>query len=379
MVLLLEEEKDMLRTHASLRLLALIVAGIAIGPAAFAQDDAFGNWPEGASPRIIGKRVADNFIVRPYRAQSDPTKAHLGIIYPEVCTWYGALTVADLTGEKELRARLLKKLDQLMTPPDSGMISQSPHVDFRVFGALPLEAYIQTKEQKYLDLGRGFADRQWDEPTPDGNTREARYWIDDMYMITIVQVQAFRATHDPKYIDRAALAMAAYLDKLQQPNGLFYHALDTPFYWGRGNGWVAAGMAELLRSLPEKHPRRARILEGYRKMMESLIKYQGEDGLWRQLIDKPEAWSETSGTGMFTFAMVTGVKSGWLDRRTYGKAARAGWLGLVRNLDKDANVANVCAGTNKLNDLDHYLNRPRNTGDLHGQAPILWSASALLR
>ena len=369
----------MLRTHASLRLLALIVAGTAIGSAAFAEDDALGNWPVGASPRTVGKRVAENFIVRPYRAQSDPTKAHLGIIYPEVCTWYGALTVAQLTGEKDLRARLLGKLDRLMTPPDSGMISQSPHVDFRVFGALPLEAYIQTKEQKYLDLGRGFADRQWDEPTPDGNTREARYWIDDMYMITIVQVQAFRATHDPRYIDRAALAMAAYLDKLQQPNGLFYHALDTPFYWGRGNGWVAAGMTELLRSLPEKHPRRARILDGYRRMMESLVKYQGEDGLWRQLIDKPEAWSETSGTGMFTFAMATGVKSGWLDRKTYAKAARAGWLGLVRNLDKNGNVANVCAGTNKLNDLDYYLNRPRNTGDLHGQAPILWSASALLR
>lgn len=113
--------------------------------------------------------------------------------------------------------------------------------------------------------------------------------------------------------------------------------------------------------------------------MESLLKYQSEDGLWRQLIDTPEAWFETSGTGMFTFAMITGVKAAWLDKNTYGKAARAGWLGLVRNLDKDGNIANVCAGTNKLNDLNYYLNRPRNLGDLHGQAPILWSASALLR
>jgi unsaturated rhamnogalacturonyl hydrolase len=267
----------------------------------------------------------------------------------------------------------------LMTPPESGMISQSPHVDFRVFGTVPLEIYIQTKGQKYLELGRSFADHQWDNTTPDGITSEARYWIDDMFMITAVQVQAYRATGDAKYIDRAALAMAAYLDKLQQPNGLFYHALDTPFYWSRGNGWVAAGMAELLRSLPKKHPKRARIMEGYKKMMASLLKYQGEDGLWRQLIDKPEAWSETSGTGMFTFAMVTGVKNGWLDKKTYAKAARAAWLGLVKNIDKDANVANVCAGTNKLNDLNYYLSRPRNLGDLHGQAPLLWSASALLR
>ena len=48
-------------------------------------------------------------------------------------------------------------------------------------------------------------------------------------------------------------------------------------------------------------------------MMASLLKMQGEDGLWRQLLDHPEAWPETSGTGMFAFAMVTGVQNGWLD------------------------------------------------------------------
>ncbi len=77
--------------------------------------------------------------------------------------------------------------------------------------------------------------------------------------------------------------------------------------------------------------------------------------------------------------MVTGVKGGWLDAKSYGKAARAAWLGLVGRLDKDANVADVRAGTNKLNDLDYYLNRPRIPGDLHGQAPIMRSASALMR
>ncbi len=340
---------------------------------------AFRDWPDGASPQVVGKRVAENFIVRPFRAQSDATKASSGIIYPEVCAWYGALSVAQLSRDKDLQSRLLQKLDRLMTPPDSGLISQAAHVDYRVFGVVPLEAFIQKKNRKYLTLGLGFANRQWEKTTPDGITAEARYWIDDMFMITALQVEAYRATREPEYLDRAATTMSAYLDKLQQPRGLFYHALDTPFYWSRGNGWVAAGMTELLRSLPQKHPQRAKIMAGYKKMMEALLKYQGPDGLWRQLIDKPEAWAETSGTGMFTFAMVTGVKSGWLDANTYGKAARAAWLGLVNNLNKDANVANVCAGTNKLNDLDYYLTRPRITGDLHGQAPILWSAAALMR
>ena len=359
--------------------MAALLAPVATLESASRQVAAFRDWPEGASPQVIGKRVAENFIARPFRAQSETAQAGSGIIYPEVCAWYGALSVAQLTKDKDLQGRLIGKLDRLMTPPDSNMISQNAHVDYRVFGVVPLEAFIQTRNKKYLDLGRGFADRQWEKTTPDGITQEARYWIDDMFMITAVQVQAYRATRDKKYIERAALTMSAYLDKLQQPNGLFYHSLDTPFYWSRGNGWVAAGMTELLRSLPRNHPHRTRILAGYQKMMEALLKYQGPDGLWRQLIDRPEAWSETSGTAMFTCAMVTGVKSGWLDANTYGKAARAAWLGLVSNLDKDANVADVCAGTNKLNDLAYYLTRPRIRGDLHGQAPILWSAAALMR
>jgi len=110
-----------------------------------------------------------------------------------------------------------------------------------------------------------------------------------MYMLTILQLEAYRATGDKKYLDRDAVEMVAYLDKLQQPNGLFYHAPDVPFYWGRGDGWVAVGMAEMLRDLPQDHPQRKRILESYRLMMSALLKYQGKDGMWRQLIDHDEA------------------------------------------------------------------------------------------
>ena len=351
-----------------------------------AKSDYFSNWPTGTSPQEVGKRVAENFAARKFEFETNPKREY--VIYPEVCAWYGALTVAQLTNDQDLKTRLVKKFDPLLTPEGAKRISPEAHVDYRVFGVVPLELYMQTKERKYLDVGRGLADKQWAKTTPDGITAEARYWIDDMYMITAVEVQAFRATGEAKYIDRAALTMAAYLDKLQQPNGLFYHAPDSPFYWGRGNGWVAAGMAELLRSLPKDHPKRARILAGYRKMMASLLKYQGADGLWRQLIDRPEAWPETSGTGMFTFAMITGVKQGWLPAKTYGPAARKAWLGLVKYIDSNANVREVCVGTNKAGlevgpdlekQLQFYLARPRKVGDLHGQAPVLWSATALLR
>ena len=367
-----------MRTRTAL--LSLLLAASALlavaCTAAKRPDKLFTAWPTDASPAQVGKRVAENWVVRKFDYQTNPRRQY--VIYPEVCTWYGSLTVAELTRDADLQTRLIRKFDPLLST-DSSRISPNAHVDYRVFGSVPLQIFLLTKDKRYLDLGAGLADKQWDKPSADGVTGEARYWIDDMYMISAIQVQAFRATGDRKYLDRAGLTMAAYLDKLQQPNGLFHHSLDSPFFWGRGNGWVAAGMTELLRSLPPGHPKRARILEGYRKMMAALLKYQGEDGLWHQLIDHPEAWSETSGTGMFTFAMVTGVKYGWLDPELYGDAARRAWLGLVKHIDQEGNVSDVCVGTDKKNDLEYYLTRPRRTGDLHGQAPVLWTVSALLR
>lgn len=341
-----------------------------------AQPDVFGNWPAGASPKEVGKRLAENFAARKFDFETNPRREY--VIYPEVCAWYGSLTVAKLIGDHDLQARLIKKFDPLLTPEGAKRISPNAHVDYRVFGVVPLEIYLQTKEKKYLNLGEGLADKQWEKTTPDGITSEARYWVDDMYMIPVLQTQAYRATADPKYLDHAALAMVAYLDKLQQTNGLFYHAPDAPFFWGRGNGWFAAGMAELLCSLPETHPHRARILDGYRKMMASLLEHQGKDGLWRELLDHPEAWPETSGSGMFTFALISGVNNGWLDAKIYGDAARKGWVGLVKELNPNGDIREVCEGTNKKNDLEYYLTRARKVGDLHGQAPMLWSASALL-
>jgi len=372
--------------------LALALAGCATVESKRQTTTHLDSWPAGSSPEVIGKRVAERFVASPHPnfGRTNPPNS---ITYPETCTWYGALTFAKLSGDKELTTKLIARFEPLFGA-EKRLVPRPAHVDATVFGSVPLELYLQTKQARYLELGKSFADKQWDQQLGEAQAKlkpelqgwinrglswQTRFWIDDMFMITMVQSQAYRATGDRKYIDRAALEMVAYLDELQQPNGLFYHAPDVPFFWGRGDGWMAAGMSELLRSLPENHPQRARILAGYRKMMAALLQYQGEDGMWRQLIDKPESWPETSCTGMFTFAMITGVKHGWLDANTYGPAARKGWLALIKYIDANADIHEVCEGTNKRNSYQYYLDRKRNVGDMHGQAPVLWCAAALLR
>ena len=346
-------------------------------------------WPKGTSPQEIGIRVAERFIVTPHTNFNRPTPPPR-ITYPEICTWYGALTFAKETSNKKLTEQLAQRFEPLFGSRDS-LVPLPDHVDHTVFGAVPFELYMQTKDEKYLKLGKHFADKQWGPPEgsrvkPEswyyynkGMTWQTRMWIDDMFMITAVQSQAYRATKDTVYINRAAREMVLYLDSLQQPNGLFYHAPDVPFFWARGDGWMAVGMSELLRSLPKNNPDRLRIMKGYKAMMATLLKHQADDGMWRQLIDDPESWKETSSTGMFTFAFITGVKEGWLDKKVYAPAARKAWLTLITYLNDKAEISEVCEGTNKKNDRQYYLDRKRNVGDLHGQAPVLWCATALLR
>lgn len=258
------------------------------------------------------------------------------------------------------------------------MIPTADHVDRSVFGVLALEMYKQTQNPQYLAIGKKSADEQWANPQPDGLTSQTRWWIDDMFMITGLQMQAYRTTKDKAYLDRSALEMAAYLDKLQKPNGLFFHETEVPFYWGRGVGWCAVGLAELLSELPEDHPKRARILEGYRKLMDGLLKCQAESGMWRQLIDRPESWEETSGTGMIIYSMARGVRKGWLPEPEYKQAARKAWIALAGYQNDDGAVREVCIGTNRTNDYQFYMNRPRAVGDLHGQAAFSWAAWAML-
>ena len=73
------------------------------------------------------------------------------------------------------------------------------------------------------------------------------------------------------------------------------------------------------------------------------------------------------------------MKNGWLDAATYGPAARKAWIAVTGFIDQNSDVTAVCEGTGKNNSLDYYLARKRRTGDFHGQEPILWAASALLR
>ncbi|MEJ2356175.1 MAG: glycoside hydrolase family 88 protein, partial [candidate division WOR-3 bacterium] len=258
-----------------------------------------------------------------------------GVHYAEACTGFGAARLAGLLNDTDIINKLSKRY---MLVIEDSLVKDAAHVDANVYGILPLELYMQGAGEIFLNQGIELADGQWKDTLPDGLTSQVRYWIDDIWMIGSLQVQAYRATGDEIYLGRAAKVVESYLDRLQQPNGLFYHGEDAPFFWARGNGWVAAGLAELLSELSDSSPYYVSILEGYKKMMDALLEYQAEDGMWRQLIDKEEAWKETSSTAMFGYAITVGVKKGLLPEKKFVLAYQKAWLSLVKYINEDGKV-----------------------------------------
>ncbi len=111
-------------------------------------------------PQEVGKRVAENYVARPIERWNTGF-----VIYPEVCTWYGSLTFAALSGNKDLQTRLVTRFDPLLTADGAKRISPEAHVDFRVFGAVPLEIYLANKDPRVLE----HRARGW--PTSSGRTR----------------------------------------------------------------------------------------------------------------------------------------------------------------------------------------------------------------
>ncbi|MBR0057574.1 MAG: glycoside hydrolase family 88 protein, partial [Kiritimatiellae bacterium] len=365
----------------------------------------FGDWPADGRPSDVARRISEQFLstvpdfYRPENGYRGNDGYGFGgvIQYSVASLWVNAMECARISGDRELEDRLVAAFE-----PYFGLkrdvLSRFRHVDFNIVGAVPLEIAFLSGDTRARALGLEYADRQWEEPKEDdprptydktplagrldwwrkGYTGQTRLWIDDAYMIAALQTQAYRLTGERKYIDRAARETILYLDRLQRPNGLFHHAGGAPFFWGRGNGWMAAAMALVLRHLPEDSGYRPRIMEGYLRMMEALLGHQRENGMWGQLVDDDESWGETSCTAMFAFAFAEGVAHGWLDGGKYGPAFRKAFLALAARMDEWGNVASVCAGTGPKNDREYYLKRPRVNGDPHGQAAVLWLCKSIL-
>ena len=203
-----------------------------------------------------------------------------------------------------------------------------------------------------------------------GEGEHASGWSDDFFLGTIAAVR----DGDEDGLAAAVRLVLATAARLQQPSGLFHHDADAPTAWGRGNGFGALGLAELLTFLPDDHPDRAGILDIHRRHLEAMRVQQAPDGMWRQIVDVPGSYRETSVTAMTLTAMARGIRRGWLDE-SYRPVVDRAWRALLAHVADDGTLVDVCFSTGAGPTERHYLDRPAvNGADDRGGAMVLGAA-----
>lgn len=83
--------------------------------------------------------------------------------------------------------------------------------------------------------------------------------------------------------------------------------------WGGGNGWAAAGLARVIRSLPrDRHQDRERLAAFAAEIIDGCLKHQRPDGLFHNVVDQPSTFVETNLAQMLSYSIYDGIAQGWL-------------------------------------------------------------------
>jgi rhamnogalacturonyl hydrolase YesR len=165
-----------------------------------------------------------------------------------------------------------------------------------------------------------------------------------------------------------------------RPDGLYRHQASAEAAWGRGNAFAALGLALTLSEFPADHPAYSRLLASFQRQMTMLARFQDENGMWRNVIDRPGAYPEYSATAMIAAAMARGIRSGWLDRALYQPLVDNAWRAIRLRTSADGRLIDVCesTGTRGMTDED-YLRRAAILGrDDRGGGMAMFLATELI-
>lgn len=304
---------------------------------------------------IAASAARTNLLARHQRSEEAITQS-LASVYGQELTTLTYIPGMALIGRLRLGqvAEVEQLVAPLLEPANQAEITNSLQIAGHLLFA---ELAERTGDARYLAQARRAADLGFDA---NGNMLEAMpfhcEYSDAFFMATPLLAKVGKLTGETRYFDLALQHVEFLQAKLLRADGLYNHWPRTEAAWGRGNAFVALGLALALSDFPADHPGHARLLELYRSHISTLLKYLDVDGMWHNVINLPGSWSEVSATAMIATAIQRGVDQGWLEGFYQGVVDRA-WEGVLIRIDTDNGFINVCESTPGQDSPEAYLNR----------------------
>jgi unsaturated rhamnogalacturonyl hydrolase len=270
--------------------------------------------------------------------------------------------------------------------------------------------YQETGEQKYKLAADKLFVAMKNQPVngAGGFWHKEKYpnqmWCDGVYMALPFFVKYGYRIGEQSYCDSmAAFQTLLFSSHAYVPSKkLLLHGWDesgqaswadattgcSPEIWCRAMGWFAMAIVEMLKYFPPDHNKYIEILTLLENIAEGIKETQdATTGLWYQVMDKGGSegnWLESSGSGMFIYALKTAVNCGFLDA-SYLSVAQEGWEGLKTKISLDNEglpvINDFVGGMGIQNNYDAYINQTvvscPPAAHPHGYCGVLMASSAM--
>jgi len=261
--------------------------------------------------------------------------------------------------------------------------------------------YEKTGDERYRKAMQALrAQLDWHPRTTEGGFwHKLKYpwqlWLDGAYM-----AGPFYARYEVEFGEGEkglddVVAWYRLLEKRTRDSrtGLLYHGWDesrvqpwadgetgrSANFWSRAMGWYAMALIDTIEVLPADYLGRADLQAMLRRLVDALVPYQHDTGLWYQVTDQGDRegnYLEASASAMVVYSIAKAVRLGVLPD-SYRAVAEQGYRGLISELvsvDEHGNVLlrNVCRSAGLGGDpyrdgsYDYYVGTDVVVNDAHG-------------
>jgi rhamnogalacturonyl hydrolase YesR len=284
------------------------------------------------------------------------------VIYQPALSLIARLNLDDLQGGKSR----YKDVEKIVADYASG---KKPTLGDRPSGSVTaghlifVELAHRADKEKYLPLVKRAADQIFDVDGKPGPVMPAHSEMSDaVFMGAPILAAAGNLTGNKQYYD-LCLKHVRFMQKLcLREDGIYRHSPLDEAAWGRGNGFPALGLALVLSEIPESHPVHQTLREDLQKHLKALCEHQDPTGMWHQVIDEPGAYREMTSTCMISFAILRGLRNGWLEETKFAPVIERSMPAIKDRIAPNGELIDVCTGTGKQKNLLAYYDRPAILG-----------------
>lgn len=322
-----------------------------------------------------------------------------------------ALDVYDRYGDKEL-FNYVKAFTDTVIEPNGNILTYKKgnySLDLVNPGKILFRMYAKTGDKRFkIALDTLYSQLKTHPRTPQGGfwhkqVYPNQMWLDGLYMGAPFYAEYNKTFNHPEaqadVVDQFLLVAKHTYDP---KTGLYRHAWDAskampwadkttgqaPHVWGRAMGWYMMAIVDALDFLPKNQKGRDSMILILKNASKALVKYQDKTtGAWYQVVDLPQRkgnYQEATCTSMYAYAMLKGVRKGYLPVQ-YRAIALKAYNGLLKNFIKvDANgvvsLTRCCAvaglGGNPYRDgsFDYYVNEHIRDNDPKGVGPFIMAS-----